>query len=171
MRQSRATELSTGLFVLLGFAALFFLTTQVTNRGIRFGDEGYRVSAQFTNIGGLKVGAPVAMAGVRIGRVENIDFDKQTFMAQVSMRIDAKYDTVPEDSFANINTSGLLGGQYIGIEPGPSETYLKDGDQMTNTQPAIVLESLISKFLFSMGGKDKDAEGAASDESPPEPAK
>jgi phospholipid/cholesterol/gamma-HCH transport system substrate-binding protein len=87
------------------------------------------------------------------------------------MRIDAKYDTVPEDSFANINTSGLLGGQYIGIEPGPSETYLKDGDQMTNTQPAIVLESLISKFLFSMGGKDKDAEGAASDESPPEPAK
>jgi phospholipid/cholesterol/gamma-HCH transport system substrate-binding protein len=171
MRQSRATELSTGLFVLLGFAALFFLTTQVTNRGIRFGDEGYRVSAQFTNIGGLRVGAPVAMAGVRIGRVENIEFDKQSFMADVKMRIDMKYDTIPEDSFANINTSGLLGGQYIGIEPGPSETYLKEGDQMSNTQPAIVLESLISKFLFSVGGKDRDAEGAASDESTPESAK
>jgi len=171
MRQSRATELSTGLFVLLGFAALFFLTTQVTNRGIRFGDDGYRLAAQFTNIGGLKVGAPVAMAGVRIGRVENIEFDKQSFMADVKLRIDAKYNTIPEDSFANINTSGLLGGQYIGIEPGPSETYLKDGDQISNTQPAIVLESLISKFLFSMGGRDRDTDGAASDESTPESAK
>jgi phospholipid/cholesterol/gamma-HCH transport system substrate-binding protein len=171
MRQTRATELSTGLFVLLGFGALFFLTTQINNREIRWGDDGYHLEALFTNIGGLKVGAPVAMAGVTIGRTETIDFDKESFMAKVRLRIDGRYDSIPDDSFANIYTAGLLGGQYIGIEPGPSETYLKDGDHISNTQPAVVLENLISKFLFSMGNRDRGEDAQSGDAAAEEPAK
>jgi phospholipid/cholesterol/gamma-HCH transport system substrate-binding protein len=155
MRQTRAIEFSTGLFALLGFAALFFLVTQITNREIRFGETGYRLLAKFDNIGGLKVGAPVAMAGVTIGRVETIEFDSTDFKAAVTLRIESRYDEIPEDSDASIYTAGLLGGQYIGIGPGGSETYLKNGDQIEFTQSAIVLENLISKFLFSLAGKDE----------------
>jgi phospholipid/cholesterol/gamma-HCH transport system substrate-binding protein len=166
MRQTRAIEFSTGLFALLGFAALFFLVTQITNREIRFGETGYRLLAKFENIGGLKVGAPVAMAGVTIGRVETIDFDSTDFKAAVTLRIESRYDEIPEDSDASIYTAGLLGGQYIGIGPGGSETYLRNGDQIEFTQSAIVLENLISKFLFSLAGKDgKDkADDAAAED-------
>ena len=156
MRQTRAIEFSTGLFALLGFAALFFLVTQITNRDISFGDSGYRLLAKFDNIGGLKVGAPVAMAGVTVGRIEKIEYDPVEFKAAVTLRIESRYDQIPEDSDASIYTAGLLGGQYIGIEPGGSETYLKNGDHIDFTQSAIVLENLISKFLFSLADKDKD---------------
>jgi len=158
MRQTRAIEFSTGLFALLGFAALFFLVTQITNRDIRFGESGYRLLAKFDNIGGLKVGAPVAMAGVTIGRVEAIEFDSTDFKAAVTLRVESRYNQIPEDSDASIYTAGLLGGQYIGIGPGGSETYLKDRDQIEFTQSAIVLENLISKFLFSLAGKDDKGE-------------
>lgn len=165
MRQTRAIEFSTGLFALLGFAALFFLTTQITNRDISFGESGYRLLAKFDNIGGLKVGAPVAMAGVTIGRVEQIEFDAIDFKAAVTLRIESRYNQIPEDSDASIYTAGLLGGQYIGIGPGGSETYLGNGDQIDFTQSAIVLENLISKFLFSLAGKDdEDKEDAATAE-------
>jgi len=161
MRQTRATELSTGLFVLLGFAALFFLTTQITNRGLSLGDPGYRLTAKFENIGGLRVGAPVSMSGVKIGQVEGIDFDNSEYKALVVMHIDPKYNVIPDDSDASIFTAGLLGGQYIGIGVGGSETYFKNGDQITFTQSAIVLENLVSKFLFSFTGKNgKDEEQA-----------
>jgi phospholipid/cholesterol/gamma-HCH transport system substrate-binding protein len=158
MRTSRATELSTGFFVLLGFAALFFLVTQITNRGASW--------SKFDNIGQLKVRAAVSMSGVTVGRVEGIEYDKTDYKALVTMRIDKRYDSIPNDSDASIYTSGLLGGQYIGISPGGSETNLKDGDQIEFTQSAIVLENLISKFLFSMAGKDKkqDSEDQASAE-------
>lgn len=153
MRQTRALELSTGLFVLLGFAALFFLITQITSRSVGWGEEGYKLSAKFENIGGLKIRAPVSMAGVTVGRVSAIDFDPKDYRAIVTMQLDAKYNTIPEDSDASIFTAGLLGGQYIGISPGGSETYLKDGDRIEFTQSAIVLENLISKYLFSAAGK------------------
>lgn len=165
MRQTRATELSTGLFVLLGFAALFFLTTQITNKGLSFGTEGYLLTAKFENIGGLKVGAPVSMSGVKIGQVETIGFDNTEYKAQVALRIESGFDQIPDDSDAGIFTAGLLGGQYIGIGVGGSETYFKDGDQIHFTQSAIVLENLISKFLFSFTGKNgKEGDG---DTNPP----
>ena len=154
MRQTRAIELGTGLFVLLGFAALFFLVTQITSRQFGLGDEGYRVTASFDQIGGLKPGAPVSMSGVTIGRVEGIAYDFDRYRARVTLRIAGGYDRIPEDSDASILTAGLLGGQYIGIGPGASETYLADGDQIQFTQSAIVLENLISKYLFSAGGDD-----------------
>jgi len=166
MRQTRAIEFSTGLFALLGFAALFFLVTQITNREVRFGESGYRLLAKFDNIGGLKVGAPVAMAGVTIGRVESIAFDPADFKAAVTLRIQLRYNQIPEDSDASVYTAGLLGGQYIGIGPGGSETYLRDRDQIEFTQSAIILENLISKFMFSLAGKgDKEeADGTTAED-------
>jgi phospholipid/cholesterol/gamma-HCH transport system substrate-binding protein len=163
MRATPAIEVGTGLFVLLGFAALFFLVTQITSKEIGFGDSSYRLNASFEQIGGLKVGAPVSMSGVTIGRVESIGYDFKEYKAKVRLRIDGRYDKIPEDSDASIFTAGLLGGQYVGIEPGGSETFFKDGDQIQFTQSAIVLESLISKFLFSKAGEqsgDKGKEGA-----------
>ena len=153
MRATRAIELGTGMFVLLGFAALFFLVTQITNREIGFGDAGYRLTASFEQVGGLKPGAPVSMSGVTVGRVESIDYDFTSYQAQVVLRINGSYDRIPDDSDASIFTAGLLGGQYVGISPGGSETFVKDGDRIEFTQSAIVLENLISKFLFSRAGE------------------
>lgn len=149
MQRTRTIELGTGLFVLLGFAALFFLVTQVTNREFGLGEGGYRLIASFEQIGGLKPGAPVSMSGVTIGRVESIEYDFTDYRARVTLRIDRRYDRIPDDSDASILTAGLLGGQYVGITPAGSETFLGDGDQIQFTQSAIVLENLISKFLFS----------------------
>jgi len=154
MRQNRAIDVSTGLFVLLGVAAIVFLVTQISNREFTSQDRGYRVVAQFDNVGGLKVGAPVKMAGVTIGRVEDIGYDMKLFKAIVSMGIDRRYDQIPSDSDASIFTAGLLGGQYIGIEPGGAEDYLEDGDQIEFVQNAIVLENLISKYLFGQAIKE-----------------
>ena len=153
MRATRAIELGTGMFVLLGFAALFFLVTQITNREIGFGDTGYRLTASFEQVGGLKPGAPVSMSGVTVGRVESIDYDFTSYQAKVVLRINGSYDRIPDDSDASIFTAGLLGGQYVGISPGGSETFFKDGDRIEFTQSAIVLENLISKFLFSRAGE------------------
>jgi phospholipid/cholesterol/gamma-HCH transport system substrate-binding protein len=156
MRKSRTIDLSTGLFVLLGFAAILFLVTQITNREISIGGSAYRLRAQFENIGGLKTGAPVSMSGVAIGRVENIGFDMNLLKAVVTLRIDGRYDKIPNDSDASIFTAGLLGGQYIGISPGGSDEFFHDGDQVEFVQDAIVLENLISKYLFSQAGKQPD---------------
>ena len=159
MRPTRAIELGTGLFVLLGFAALFFLVTQITNREIGLGDQGFRVTASFEQVGGLKPGAPVSMSGVTIGRVEKISYDFGEYKARVVLRIDGAYDRIPDDSDASIYTAGLLGGQYVGIGPGGSETFLADGAQIQFTQSAIVLENLISKFLFSKASGEADGAG------------
>jgi phospholipid/cholesterol/gamma-HCH transport system substrate-binding protein len=160
MRPTRAIELSTGLFVLLGFAALLFLTTQLTSRGVALGSGGsYELIARFEDVGGLKAGAPVAMSGVTVGRVESIGYDSTEYKAVVKLRIDKAYDRIPDDSDAAIFTAGLLGGQYVGIGPGGSETYFRDGGQIQLTQSAVVLENLISKFLFQKAaeGGDKPA--------------
>lgn len=159
MRPTRAIELGTGLFVLLGFAALFFLVTQITNREIGLGDQGYRLTASFEQVGGLKPGAPVSMSGVTVGRVELISYDFNEYKARVVLRIDGAFDRIPDDSDASIYTAGLLGGQYVGIGPGGSETFFADGDQILFTQSAIVLEKLISKFLFSKASEETGGPG------------
>jgi len=155
---TRSLEIGTGLFVLLGFAALAFLTTQLpgTTLKISGGESGYRVTAKFDNIGDLKEGSPVTMAGVRIGRVESIRFDPKDYKAAVTLSIENQYSEIPEDSDASIQTAGLLGGKYIGIGPGGSETFLKDGGQIEFTQSAIVLESLVNKFFANMASKGSD---------------
>jgi phospholipid/cholesterol/gamma-HCH transport system substrate-binding protein len=165
MRANRTLEIGTGLFVLLGFAALLFLTTQLPANGLklRTAKSGYHVSAEFDNIGDLKVGAPVTMAGVRVGEVAAIRFDSKDYKAVVSLRIDLQYKQIPDDSFASIETQGLLGGKYIGISPGGLDSYLKEGGRIEQTQSAIVLESLINKFFASYsskGGGDSQSQAA-----------
>lgn len=160
MRQSSATEISTGLFVLLGFAALLFMVTQITSREFSLGgSSAYRVEAFFENIGGLKTGAPVSMSGVTVGRVESIAFDQTVYKAKVTLRFDATYDRIPEDSNASILTSGLLGGQYVGILPGGADGYLQDGAKIEFVQDALVLENLINRLLVNMSSRN-DSEPA-----------
>jgi|KBSSwiStaDraftv2_1062776.scaffolds.fasta_scaffold00879_21 phospholipid/cholesterol/gamma-HCH transport system substrate-binding protein len=161
MRANRTLEIGTGLFVLLGFAALFFLTTQLPSSGLKLGSakHTYHIIAEFDNIGDLKVGSPVTMAGVRIGEVDTIRFDPKSFKAVVGLRVDKQYNEIPDDSFASIQTQGLLGGKYIGFSPGGSDTYFKDGGRVDQTQSAIVLESLINKLFAGFADKGGGAQG------------
>jgi phospholipid/cholesterol/gamma-HCH transport system substrate-binding protein len=172
MRANRTLEIGTGLFVLLGFAALFFLTTQLPASGLKLGGvkAGYHLTAAFDNIGDLKVGSPVTMAGVTVGEVDGIRFDSKTYRAVVGMRIDPQYNQIPDDSYASIQTQGLLGGKYIGFSPGGSDTYLKDGSQVQETQSALVLESLINKFFASSADKGS-SDSSKQTQSPEAPKK
>jgi len=154
MQQTRTVELGTGLFALLGMGALFFLTTQTTGGEDFSADETFRITARFDNVGSLRPRAPVLMSGVTIGRVTRIDFDAAALDAVVTMDIDARYDQIPEDSDASILTAGLLGSQYVGLQAGGSEFYLEEGSEVLLTQSAIVLESLIGKFLVRGGSDD-----------------
>ena len=164
MRANRTLEIGTGLFVLLGFAALLFLTTQLPASGIKLGaaKSGFHVTAEFDDVGDLRVGSPVTMSGVRLGEVSRVRFDPKTFKAVVTMRFDSQYNQIPDDSFAAIQTQGLLGGKYIGLSPGGSDTFLKDGSHIDQTQSAIVLESLINK-LFANFASRVSGEGGAGD--------
>jgi len=145
----KTLEVWVGLFVAAGIVALAMLAFKVGNLTTADVVDGYRVTAHFDNVGGLKVKAAVTMAGVRIGRVTGIGFDDKTYQAIVTMDIDGRYKNIPSDSSANILTSGLLGDQYIGIEPGGEETYLKTGDSIIHTQSALVLEKLVGQVLFN----------------------
>ncbi len=156
MQQTRTMELGTGLFVLLGIGALFFLTTQTTGRNDFDADETFAVQARFENIGSLKTRAPVSMSGVTIGRVTDIQFDPVSLEAVVTFVIDSKYDQIPDDSDASILTAGLLGSQYIGLQPGGSSFFLEQGSEILYTQSAIVLENIIGKFL--VGGRPEGDE-------------
>lgn len=162
MRATRTLEIGTGLFVLLGFAALFFLTTQLPTSGLKLGSAtgGYRVTAEFDNVGDLKTGSPVTMAGVRVGEVEDIRFDSRSYKAVVSLRIDREFSQIPEDSDASVQTQGLLGGKYIGIGPGGSDTYLAEGGRIELTQSALVLENLVNRLFASIVSEDRDASDA-----------
>lgn len=149
MQNNRKLEFFVGLFLLLGFAAALFMALQSANLGsFSFGHKTYVISADFDNIGGLKPRSPVKSAGVVVGRVQSVVFDPETFQARVTMEMDAKYP-FPTDSSAKILTSGLLGEQYVGIEPGADEANLENGSTIRRTQSAVVLESLISQFLYS----------------------
>ena len=156
MQQTRSVEVGTGLFVLLGMGALFFLTTQTTGGNDFDADETYTVEARFENIGSLRNRAPVAMSGVTIGRVTSVTFDPVTLEAVVEFVIDSQFDQIPDDSDASVLTSGILGSQYIGLQAGGSDMYLQDGSEILFTQSAIVLENLIGKFLVNAGSKDDE---------------
>lgn len=149
-----------GVFVAAGLAALAMLALRVGDISEAGVSDPYRIVARFDNIGGLTTRAAVTMAGVRVGRVADIGFDNDRYQALVSMQIDGRYARIPTDTSAAILTAGLLGEQYIGLEPGGAEEYLTDGDVLRFTQSALVLEKLIAQFLFSMG-EDKKSEGPA----------
>ena len=146
-------DLWVGIFVAVGLGALLFLGLKVGNLGSNSVGETYRLEAKFDNIGGLKVRGAVKSAGVVVGRVAEIRFDPEAFVAVVALQIDKRY-SFPRDTFATINTSGLLGEQYVGFEVGGDTQMLKDGDMVKKTQSAVVLEKLISQFMFSKASED-----------------
>ncbi len=154
MLNARVVEIAVGLFVAAGLAALFMLAMRVSNLSAFGEEEGYSLSARFEDIGGLKARAPVRIGGVRIGHVTGIEYDSETYQAVVHLVIAREYDRLPTDTSASILTSGLLGEQYVGLEPGGAEKYLGSGDQIRHTQSALVLEKMIGQFLF-----DQAAEG------------
>lgn len=152
---NRATiDLWVGFFVAFGLGALLFLALKVGNLSSSDVGDTYALQARFDNIGGLKVRAPVKSAGVVVGRVGEIRFDAETYTALVSMHIDKRYQ-FPRDTFATINTSGLLGEQYVGFEVGGDAEMLKAGESLKKTQSAMVLEKLISQFMFNKAAEDE----------------
>ena len=153
--ERKSYDLWVGLFVLVGLAALTFLALKAGNLTATSASATYPLTARFDNIGGLKARAPVKAAGVVVGRIEDIRFDTKTYQASVAINMDARYQ-FPKDTSAKILTAGLLGEQYIGLEAGGDTTSLASGERIKMTQSAVVLENLISQFLFS-----KAADGPA----------
>ena len=164
MFHSKSVEVGVGLFVAFGLAALFMLAMKVSNLAAFSGGDGYDVLARFQNVGGLKVRAPVTMGGVRIGRVKAIDYDDRSYQAVVTLDLDPRWGRIPTDSTASIFTAGLLGEQYVSLDPGGDEEYLKGGGEIRLTQSALVLEQIVGQFLFSKaseGAKKEDPPSAA----------
>ncbi|WP_175946504.1 outer membrane lipid asymmetry maintenance protein MlaD [Caballeronia sp. BCC1704] len=159
-----ALDFWVGLFVVLGFVALLFLALKAGNMSSLSFQQTYAVRLKFDNIGGLKPRAPVKSAGVTVGRVGSIGFDPNAYQAVVTIDIDKQYQ-FPKDSSAKILTSGLLGEQYIGLEPGGDDQMLKNGDTITMTQSAVVLENLIGQFLYNKAA-DSGASKAATPAAP-----
>lgn len=153
MSSLRILEVSVGIFVAVGIAALLVLAVNVSNvSGFSTGSQ-YNITANFDNVSGLKERSAVSIAGVTVGRVTSIVVDPETYEAVVEMTIDARFDDVPVDSSVGIYTAGLLGEKYIGIDPGGAPDVLEEGSVIRLTQSSIVLEKLISQFLFSQSGK------------------
>lgn len=159
-----AIDLWVGIFVAIGFGAILFLALKVGNLVTLDRTPGYRLEARFDNIGGLKLRAPVKAAGVVVGRVEGVRLDPQSYEAVVTLRIDREYQFT-KDTIAAINTSGLLGEVYVGLDAGGDPVMLKDGDRIAKTQSAVVVEKLISQFLFDKASGPKG--GTAGDAKPP----
>ena len=150
----RLLEIIVGCFMLAGFAALLVLAFTVSGFAPTMGNHSYIVTANFDNVGDLKVRAPVTIAGVHVGEVTNITLDKTTFRAHVNMKISNTQNEIPYDSAARILTQGLLGSNYISIEPGYGENFLQSSSVIEETHPALILENLIGQFLFNIQ-KDK----------------
>ena len=151
---SRTTlDLWVGFFVAVGLGALLFLALKVGNMASASSGDTYAIQAKFDNIGGLKVRGAVKSAGVVVGRVSDIRFDPESYVAVVTVNVESRYK-FPRDTFATINTSGLLGEQYIGFEVGGDSVMLKGGDTIKKTQSAVVLEKLISQFMFNKASED-----------------
>jgi len=148
-------DLWVGIFAAAGAAAIMGLAMKVGNLTSSNIGETYSVTAAFENIGGLKPRAPVKSAGVVVGRVDTIDFDSTSYEAKVTIKVDKRY-SFPKDTFANIYTAGLLGEQYVGLEAGGATEPLKNGDKITHTQDAVVLEKLISQFLYSKASESNE---------------
>lgn len=155
MMSRKTLDLWVGVFVAIGVGALLFLALKVANLSSFAGSATYVIKAKFDNIGGLKIRAPVKSAGVVVGRVKDIYFDNQTFEAVVALSLESRFQ-FPKDTSAKILTSGLLGEQFIGLSPGGDAVNLKDGDALKITQSAVVLENLISQFLYSKAGESSD---------------
>ncbi|MGH8504012.1 MAG: outer membrane lipid asymmetry maintenance protein MlaD [Gammaproteobacteria bacterium] len=151
--KKRALEIMVGIFVAAGLAALLTLAMQVSNLSRLDIGSGYQLTAFFENIGGLKVAAPVTVSGVTIGRVSHISYNHDRYMAQVNLDIAPQYDYLPSDTSASIYTAGLLGEQYLALEPGGALDNLKDGDTIEHTQSALVLEEIIGDLLVQMTTK------------------
>jgi phospholipid/cholesterol/gamma-HCH transport system substrate-binding protein len=161
MNSRPSYAIGTGLFILLGFAALAYLATQTTSVANVHQSHSYLVKARFSNIGQLKERAPVKIAGVRVGSVQSIQLERGKMDALVTLAIDDKYNDIPDDSGAAIFTSGLLGDQYVGLQPGGSPENLKNGDEIVLTQSAMQLEDLIGKFLVNGGPKSSNSSGSS----------
>ena len=155
MQHTSTQDTLVGLFVASGIVGLFFLAMQVSNLSSFSDEDGYTVTARFENSGGLKIKSPVSAAGVKIGRVSAINFDPKTYESVVQMRINTQYNTLPDDTTASIFTAGLLGEQYVNLEPGGSDQYLKNDSKIEITQSAIILEKAIGQFLFKSAAEDK----------------
>lgn len=149
MGNKRSVEIGVGIFVAAGLLALLMLALQVSNLGTIGREPGYTLFARFDNIGGLRVRSPVTMAGVRVGQVTDIRVDAKTYEAVVTMNVSTSVADLPVDTSASILTSGLLGENYVGLEPGGEDRYLKDGDEIRLTQSALILEQVLGQFLFS----------------------
>ena len=156
MISKKSVEIWVGVFVAAGLVALAVLAFRVGNLTAADVTDGYRVEARFENIGSLKVKSPVTVAGVRIGRVAEIRYDPASYQALVVMNLDGRYDTLPTDTSASILTSGLLGEQYIELEPGGAEEYLKEGSRIRLTQSAMVLEKLVGRVMTMLIDKPTD---------------
>jgi phospholipid/cholesterol/gamma-HCH transport system substrate-binding protein len=153
--QRQFVEIMVGLFVVTAVVALLFLSLKVSNLNSATVSNPYQVSARFDNIGSLKSSAPVTMAGVKIGRVNEIRLDIDSYQAEVVMDISGEYKKIPIDTSASINTQGLLGEQFISLEPGGQQKYLENGDRLRLTQSAVVLENLIGQLLFNNSQGEK----------------
>lgn len=148
-------DLWVGIFAAMGVAALLGLAMKVGNLTTANIGETYAVTANFQNIGGLKARSPVKSAGVVVGRIDSIQFDSATYEAKVTLKLDKRYQ-FPKDTFANIYTAGLLGEQYVGLEAGGDEEYLQENDVIIQTQDAVVLEKMISQFLYSKASESSE---------------
>lgn len=153
METNRAIDVSVGLFILLGLAAMLALVAQTLSRGQLGAGETYLLEARFEQIGDLKVRAPVSLAGVTIGRVDSIVADPVDFQAVVTLRIDSTFDGLPADTGASIESSGLLGGKHVALQPGGDTEVLRDNDEILLTQSAISLENLIGKYMLKGGSE------------------
>lgn len=149
MRANYRVELASGVFLLLGIAALVWLATRATDYGQEIGKETYSITARFMNVGDLRNRAPVKIGGVTVGMVESISLDSASFEAVVKMSIASRFNEIPSDTGASVLTSGVLGDRYIGLEPGGAPDMLGDGDELFITQSALVLEQVIGKYLFN----------------------
>lgn len=149
----RTTEILVGLFMIIAIAAFAVLAIKVSGLTSNFSGSNYTVTADFDNVGSLKVNAPVKLAGVRIGSVASISYDPQSFRAVVTMQIEDKVNNLPLDSSASILTEGLLGANYVGIGPGFSDQNLANGGQIQDTHSALILENLIGQLLFNVNKK------------------
>ncbi len=155
MRPNYKVELASGIFLLLGIAALVWLAMRATDYGQEIGKDTYRISARFTNVGDLRVKAPVKIGGVTVGMVDSIVLDPVMFEAVVNMNIATRFNEIPSDTGASVLTSGVLGDRYISLEPGGAPDMLVEGDELFITQSALILEQVIGKYLFNAGSSEE----------------
>ncbi len=155
MQHTSTQDTFVGLFVAAGIVGLFFLALQVSNLSSFTEQDSYTVTARFENSGGLKVKSPVSAAGVKIGKVSAISFDPKTYESVVKLSIDSQYNTLPDDTTASVYTAGLLGEQYVNLEAGGSDDFLKNGGKIEITQSAIILEKALGQFLFKSAEEKK----------------